>query len=244
MKYIHGFFGAIYGTVISYLMLAILIPVFLLILVVKEYIINVSENPIIMINPIIYLGLVILLPSIAILSLFSPIVLGCSIGKNTAIACYNHGWQGWLSPFKYIRLVISDEEKYDEESIQNITGFTHDEKSKIAETTISTHAIKVNHIIKQSIDSSLRKRSTEGNKSMPMEISAIITAYSMEEYKKHYDNGDILIEKQEVANIAEKTLNKYIHQSHTTSWSTRFFSCVKKCCNLTHNNSLSVSPLR
>lgn len=247
MKYAHGFFGAIFGTLISYLLLIIIlpicVPIYFFIKIGKEFVSEIRKKPLMLINPLTYLGIALLIDMVlvyaAIFTVFSPIALAPSIGKNTAIACYNHGWKGWLSPFKYIKLVFS--ERYDNEHIKNISGFSHDEKAKIAETTIATYAIKTNQIIKQNIDANLRKRSTEGDKSIPIEISAIITAYSMEEYKKNYDNGNIVVEPQEVANIAEKNLKKHIHQSHTPSWNVRIFSCFRISCYFPRKNNISVS---
>lgn len=238
MKYLHAFLGAIYGTLISYVMLLILLPIALLIVLIKEFIIpQISKKPLMI--PFVILAIAIVAVPFVGLLLLSPIVLGLSIGKNTAIACYNHGWRGWLAPFKFIKLVLS--EQYEDKHIKNIRGLSQDEKSKIAEITISTHAIETNHVIKQDIDFHLRKRTDEGDKSIPIEISAIMTAYSMEEYKNHYDNGDILIKEQDVANIAEKNLNKYIHQTHSISWSSRFFSYFGRCRHSPCDNNFSSS---
>jgi len=227
-KYLYAFAGAIYGAVLASISTPILFPI----QEIREAIPIIRRHPLLLLNPLILLAILLMILGGFIVG----IALIPFVAFETAIAFYNREWKAGLSPFQIIlayTLKRSDSQPID---IKTLVNLNRDEQHEALEADIAAHVIKTNMLIKQSIDSLLRRDVTSEHKEFPLEISAIITAYTIEACKKTFsfdmykiEHG---IEENEALLVAEKFLRSNIKPVHALTPSpskSGLFSCLKKC---------------
>jgi len=205
MKYFYAALGAVYGVVIGSIGFLLIVPILFYIYLI----------PLIKEKPASIFLLAVLAIGVVECLMLGSLFFGIFLGIETAKAAYNHGWKAWLAPFKLIGVYLFGQyhgARFETEAANNIIDLSEDEKRRRAVIIVEDRAIKTNHTIKQNIDRNLKTRITEGDKAFPIELSAIITVYATEEYKPK--NGELGIGKDDAVNIAEKSLNNDIHQSH------------------------------